>query len=989
MDGGRLPPPAVSVAGLKGGGMGSGTSGGVSPRGRLTKVDSSICISAMSEGTASTVGADHPPLHGAAATLDPQGLRHRSSASPRRLQRMESLPYHVVHPHDQVVRVNCLYVSRRQLRAMGNDSFSLGQLGSSAAVVLAPGIQAPAQVVKASKAVKAYQVFDYRVKKSRPQIADLESEIRRNLNIPLGVELDLQVIPPTGDHALRVTTNSQLSAALAAHQEEITIQVLKSGKRLYLPWIAIIVSLADICTTVFYASKLLHRDSDTEVYVGAAVLCSVVLAVLVNLVQAFLHMKKSILSNGPTHEWVSRHVCETAFGLLLAGFNILNLECLWSHLDIVKKLNFHCPMPVALQRMSGKNSIPSLLLGDVVPIAASIFEMINRDVEWYNLASVGTSFASLSLAVAKKVIVVLFVARAYSGDGDTDDDDTGSSAGEQAARRTVDEAYGGLLHRKEVTVVRFTLQSLQELEQRSRLLGALSCKFHEVGFMAVRSAGGSVLAFTEHTMDAVFNAPRESAAHAADAVASALRFLRAWPDARRHALGPTKVGMFNVTVAAVSGEAFVGALGPQSRREFQVVGDPMRVLNDFAGLGEYEGVEIVCNESVSVAAKRDANLVRQVDVIRNVSTGELTPVYEVLEPTSVLAKRWGGIQVNLWDSLFGSLTTGTVGQSLDILKEYLKIVENDAVCEGLLERLLSLQSRGVIKYYRDNASRQSVWGEPEDSPGPGHTQSVSMSPQMYSTSDFAQTYTSHHAPAIAAAAAAAAGRRPTVTAAAAAATAAVAREWSMSPEPTMPPPLQPVRRKRSESAKSHHKWCVNGTPVPPPKTLPAATTATTANTTTAAAAAASLDTAALAEGLEKASAVRSPVLTVGRKRGNGSAASVLTASSDNGIACSSLGNTLLGSTCTTLRSTGSFVLGAGATTPTTTTTTSSALAAGPASTTTRITGPSGVAASTAVPPFNPLAACVPGDATPVSPVDQPVRVSAFQTGLSRKHSTEL
>ena len=604
---------------------------------------------------------------------------------------------------------------------------------------------------------------------------------------------------------------------------------------------------------------------------------------------------------------------------------------------------------------------------------------IKRDVEWYNMASVGTSFASLSLAVAKKVIVVLFVARAYSGDGDTDDDDTGSNAGEQAARRTVDEAYGGLLHRKEVTVVRFTLQSLQELEQRSRLLGALSCKFHEVGFMAVRSAGGSVLAFTENTMDAVFNAPRESAAHAADAVASALRFLRAWPDARRHALGPTKVGMFNVTVAAVSGEAFVGALGPQSRREFQVVGDPMRVLNDFAGLGEYEGVDIVCNELVSVAAKRDANLVRQVDVIRNVSTGELTPVYEVLEPTSVLAKRWGGIQVNLWDSLFGSLTTGTVGQSLDILKEYLKIVENDAVCEGLLERLLSLQSRGVIKYYRDNASRQSVWGEPEDSPGPGHTQSVSMSPQMYSTSDFAQTYTSHHAPAIAAAAAAAAGRRPTVTAAAAA-TAAVAREWSMSPEPTMPPPLQPVRRKRSESAKSHHKWCVNGTPVPPPKTLPAATTA----------AVASLDTAALAEGLEKASAVRSPVLTVGRKRGNGSAASVLTASSDNGVACSSLGTTLLGSTCTTLRSTGSFVLGAGATTTptTTTTTTTSALAAGPSSTT-RITGPSGVAASTAVPAFNPLAACGPGDTTPVSPVDQPVRLSAFQTGLSRKHSTEL
>ena len=300
----------------------------------MIKVDSSMCISAQSEGSASE---QH--------TVTTLPSSHQN-ISPRRLSRMASLPAPQYFTQDQVIRVNCLYVSRKLLRNGAGDALSLSN-ANSAPMMLAPGLQASAQVVKASKAVKAYQVFDLKLS-SQPRLSDLESEVRRHLCIPLGVEVEMKILPVNGDHATKISTDQQLSAALAVHHEEITIQVMKSGIRLYLPWIAILVSLADAITTIYYAGQLLKDGNQTQTIIGSLVLGSTLLAIMINLTQAFLHMKRSILINTPTHEWVTVHVCETALGLMLSGFNILNLECLWSHFDVGKRMNFHCPMPASV-----------------------------------------------------------------------------------------------------------------------------------------------------------------------------------------------------------------------------------------------------------------------------------------------------------------------------------------------------------------------------------------------------------------------------------------------------------------------------------------------------------------------------------------------------------------------------------------------------------------------------------------------------------------
>ena len=243
--------------------------------------------------------------------------------------------------------------------------------------------------------------------------------------------------------------------------------------------------------------------------------------------------------------------------------------------------------------MSGKNSIPALILGDGVSIAASIYDMVwhtptsffhltppqinSSHVEWYIAASVGTSCASLALSVIKKVIVVLFIAADVEGESGAAT--TAHGAGNHAT-----------LQRRSVTLARFSLNGLTDLQQRPRLLAALSCRLHDLTNIAVRAHGGTVISFTESSIDAVFNAPRECSQPALKATKTALQLIRQWKDAREAILGHKKDTFFNVTAAIVSDEAFFGNLGPLSRKELKVVGAINQQLEDLTGLAHHEEI---------------------------------------------------------------------------------------------------------------------------------------------------------------------------------------------------------------------------------------------------------------------------------------------------------------------------------------------------------------------------------------------------------------
>ncbi|KAJ9463893.1 hypothetical protein DIPPA_03292 [Diplonema papillatum] len=667
--------------------------------------------------------------------------------TPRSLDhRKESLPSPSLDTRHQVIRVNCLYVSRRQLR-QATEAFNVSHVNRDASVTLAPGVQASVQVVQASKAVKAHVVFDFRIAGKRPKIADLEREIRRNLSIPLGVELLLQVIPTNGEHAIKVSTDIQLAEVIAAQQDEITVQVVKCGSRSYLPWVAIVVSLADVATTILFGLPLVSSDQRIEFVLGAAVLGAAALAICLNLCHGFLHVKTAISCHQPTQEWIAEHVCETAFGLLIAGLNVLNLECLWSHLELGFCFDFHCPVPPHFRRMSGRNSIPALILSDAVPIAASLYQMLRTsDATLFGIASVSTSVASLALALLKKLVVALFVQS-----GQETVLSRRAAADEQQAAEAED--YGSLLKKRELTLARFVLENTEDLEERPRALAALACKFHEVVFLSVRSHGGTVVSFTANEVEAAYNAPRELSAHTIAAVRSAVEVQGVWPEAKRAALSSQKTS-YNVTVAIITGEACAGRLGCRTRREFKIVGGVLSLARELSHIAAADSVGIITNEAAGHIAKREAFLLRQVDRVK-LATGASSVLYQVIPSHSPLGKLWGGATVHHWDTIFVFLSANNPYAAIELLNEFLSDVI-DPVAEKLRSRLLKAVGKPGFK------PAACAAGAGEESPENATPSLNSLSPHMRSPSEMQIPGLSLGGPAAAQRRAGSVGTNPTV-----------------------------------------------------------------------------------------------------------------------------------------------------------------------------------------------------------------------------------
>ena len=571
------------------------------------------------------------------------------------------------------------------------EVFNISHASSDANVTLAPGLQTSLQVVRASKVVKAHVVFDFKILNGQPRVLDLEAEVRRNLGISLGVSIAIQLIPSTGDHAVRIANDYQLAECITSYQDEITIQVSKSGVRHILPWISLVISLADFVTTILFAIHLLDIDKDTEHISGIVVIASLILAVCLNFVQAFVHIKNAIGRFAPTQEWVSYHVCETAFGLLMSGFNVLNLECLWSHYNLpFLKLNFHCPVLSDMSKMSGLQSIPALILSDGVPIAAALLELSHSTKGWYTVASISTSAASLALSVVKKVILVLFVTK------------ESVEKIEEGLPHEVKSSAPVQLRKRQVTLLKFNLSDMAELEQRPSSLSALGQKFLEVGHHSIKSHGGSILSYTEDSIDAVFGATNRELPNgngSVSAVRSTLQFLSNWPSARANALQASK-SMYNVTTSLVTNTGYIGHFGPRARRELKIVGGINSELASLNALVTHDGIPLAMNEVAEQSVFREGYLIRPIDIVKDCS-GSVHTVYQVLDSKSTVGKQWGGATAKHWNAVFGTLTAGTIAQAYPILLEYLRTIgSNDEIADNLRIRLQKAHTLGGFRYAR-------------------------------------------------------------------------------------------------------------------------------------------------------------------------------------------------------------------------------------------------------------------------------------------------
>eukprot|EP00756_Hemistasia_phaeocysticola_P057005 Hpha_TRINITY_DN33646_c0_g1::TRINITY_DN33646_c0_g1_i1::g.43151::m.43151 len=598
--------------------------------------------------------------------------------------------------------VRVTHISRNLFKKSGRDSWMEDGSPQSGMHTISGRGRPMGEKTVSHHFVKKSSTFEWRYHDpSDASLVDFLKECRAAIGEPPGEPLQLTALVPKSEEESSVTEEFEIVYAhhlqdlLAFSPDELVIVSMKSSRRSLLSPIVAFLSVLGKLGLLW----MMYRMWNTEGAQNVAVMLGAVLVLSfgANLMLGFKLNHKATRVDEQMRDWTVVFQTETTVVMVLCGFNVQNMLVLWSGLRIAKFLRFNAPMPMAVRLQAIRWSLFSLVVGDLIPLVIVVYFLSTEKL--YDLSAALSSLTQVVAVVSssvKKFVSFCLV------DANVEKDAKKAKEKQERMQERIRR-----LSKVKVTIVRLQMEFYQKIvdEAPPEAIGRIINHYYNVCFSSVRLNKGTVIAFDNGHIEAIFNYPVRLHDHPRFGCTTVCQALRQSPHPEM--LNYADIDEAWITGSIVSGEIVAGNLGSGTRRTLHRMGS-LSVLSPMLCMHNTElGTQVLVNAGVAIhmqeLVKQGRNhhaefLIRPVDIL--VPPDALTPetVYQLLPVrTRDRAVSWaiaGNLQT--FQVGFNALRDGELDKAADLLNRYLLCIAPmpDKVAELLLSRISASDDLG-------------------------------------------------------------------------------------------------------------------------------------------------------------------------------------------------------------------------------------------------------------------------------------------------------
>eukprot|EP00756_Hemistasia_phaeocysticola_P043523 Hpha_TRINITY_DN17103_c0_g1::TRINITY_DN17103_c0_g1_i1::g.146705::m.146705 len=499
-----------------------------------------------------------------------------------------------------------------------------------------------------------------------------------------------QVISPLKENNVEempIHDSRGLNHALELSGDKLSIVVRKRRKMNPLPIGMSIWSVIAKTSKVLFLLKMIDPAQTTTINrIGYIFGVIIIGGMFLNLVIAFRFNRQAMHLSPGMEEWLSNYVKEVTVGLVVASFDIQNLDILYCGLRIGGALRFFAPMPSALKHQIVRLSMISLVTSQLLPLLIHFWYFDEaEDVPFTFILSLAFTVIAIFVSGVKKCVVFCLV----------DSDAHKSSEFKVKEKKAT-------LKKKTVTVLRVAIHDfgrIQELIPTTAELTEVCNAFYDQTLHIIKANKGNVTVLEAGRVEAVFNAPSTLPLHEtfASRAASALAQLKlpqqvVWD---RQVMGP-----FKCICAIVYGSFLTGNLGSLKRKSFHYISTQADFLPVLLQLADKLGASCLMNSNAAERLKerelennQDWGIIRPVEIVVPPGEREASTVHELVSTlgSDERAKATLAAQLQDFCTSFDQLEQGEFQDARDYLNEYIANAASegrqDHVANHLRDRL--------------------------------------------------------------------------------------------------------------------------------------------------------------------------------------------------------------------------------------------------------------------------------------------------------------